>query len=205
MAQKEIEGYRRIVYPGPLFPNSFSELEKLGRGGFYMYDEGKAYYVPIELVKHVSLFIDCNQKTPEKIGEELLHEISHGTFGNSIVTIRLSGTLLSGRTTDIGLRAAFSLLEQKGAHLVIKSTAQLRTPEMEEIKTAAYSADQIEDTLIDEHAGKVLVKCMDAKKEKETTKRMLTILSSEKADGEKQSDFEDRITRELNRALELNL
>ena len=32
----KIEGYGTIAYPGPLFPNSFSELEKLETGGFYI-------------------------------------------------------------------------------------------------------------------------------------------------------------------------
>ena len=38
---KQVEGYGRIVYPGPLFPNSFAELEKLERGGFYIVEDGK--------------------------------------------------------------------------------------------------------------------------------------------------------------------
>jgi len=33
---KHLEGYRNVVLPGPLFPNSFSELEKLDCGGFYI-------------------------------------------------------------------------------------------------------------------------------------------------------------------------
>ncbi len=35
-----IEAYKNVVYPGPLFPNTFSELEKLKQGGFYLFDNG---------------------------------------------------------------------------------------------------------------------------------------------------------------------
>ena len=34
--EKDEPDYGKIVYPGPLFPNNFAELEKLGRGGFFL-------------------------------------------------------------------------------------------------------------------------------------------------------------------------
>ena len=36
-----LPGYKNIVYPGPIFPASFSELEELKEGGFYIYNDGK--------------------------------------------------------------------------------------------------------------------------------------------------------------------
>ena len=46
---KEIEGYGLIAYPGPLFPNNFAELEKLERGGFYIFDNNKVEWMPIQI------------------------------------------------------------------------------------------------------------------------------------------------------------
>jgi hypothetical protein len=39
--QKSIANYKNLVYPGPVFPANFAELWKLGKGGFYIYTDGK--------------------------------------------------------------------------------------------------------------------------------------------------------------------
>ncbi|MFO7899864.1 MAG: hypothetical protein R6V58_12490, partial [Planctomycetota bacterium] len=57
--------YKNVIYPGPLFPNNFLELEKLERGGFYIYNDGNIKYEPIQIKNVFSIKINAEHKTPE--------------------------------------------------------------------------------------------------------------------------------------------
>ena len=70
--EKDEKGYGTIVYPGPTFPNSFSELEKLGHGSFYIYEGGKLEFIPLESVKTFHIKHNCKHKTIEQINSELI-------------------------------------------------------------------------------------------------------------------------------------
>src|SRR3989344_9105379 len=68
-------GYKKIVYPGPLFPNNFLELEKLKNGGFYLVEyrdkKLKTKYVPVEILKTDSYYFNADNKTPEELENEI--------------------------------------------------------------------------------------------------------------------------------------
>ena len=97
---KQIEGYGRIAYPGPLFPNNFAELEKLERGGFFIVEDGKLNWEPIQIYNVYKIGKNCDHKTPEQIKNEILDEIKTKEFNNTIVLIRLHGILESGRPAE---------------------------------------------------------------------------------------------------------
>ena len=90
--------YGTLTYPGVLFPNSFSELEEFGGGGYYLVTvyEPKTLqqitFMPLQILPRVSLILDCHHKTPESISRELLEKINSGVR-DSLVTIRLKGTI----------------------------------------------------------------------------------------------------------------
>jgi DNA repair exonuclease SbcCD nuclease subunit len=196
----KIEGYGHIAYPGPLFPNNFKEIEDLGRGGFNIVTEDSVTWEPIQIYNTFKMTVDCSHKTPEQIKDEILSEIKGKEFYNTIVTIRLKGTLESGKVSDIGFKEIFGLLYEKSAYFVMKSAYLLKTREFEEIKVNVDSIDEIEDTIIKEHVGQIKVKGMD--KEAELTKTLLKVLSSEKKEGERVADFEARIKAEVDKVLE---
>src|SRR3990167_7872961 len=64
---RQIEGYGRIAYPGPLFPNSFAELEKLESGGFYIVEDNQLRFEPIQIYNIEKFKADCNHKNPDEI------------------------------------------------------------------------------------------------------------------------------------------
>ena len=101
---KQIGGYGRIAYPGPLFPNSFAELEKLERGGFYIVEDGKASWEPIHIYNIEKLPIDCSHKAPEEIKNEILNYFKNKELNNTVVLIRLAGVLESGKPSDIDFK-----------------------------------------------------------------------------------------------------
>ncbi len=194
----KIEGYGTITYPGPLFPNNFAELEKLQNGGFYIFEDGKLTWEPINIYNVESLNINCNHKTPEQVGQELLVEIKNKEFINSIVTIRLKGILESGKPSDINFKEINQKLYDKGAYFVMKNSLALVTKEFEEIKIDASTIDDVEEKIIKEHLGRINID-----NELNLTNQLMNSLSTSKAEGEKVADFEKRIREEINAIINL--
>lgn len=202
---KQIEGYGRIAYPGPLFPNSFAELEKLERGGFYIFEDGNLRFEPIQIYNVERLELNCNHLAPEKIKNNILEHFKNKELNNTIVLIRLNGTLESGKPGDIDFKEIFSFLYDKSAYFVMKSSHALVSKEFEEIRTDAGNVDDIEEFLIKEHLGKIKIENLTLEKEEELIKSLMKILSTEKQEGETVPDFERRVREEVGRVLEMEL
>jgi len=199
--KETIEGYKNIVYPGPLMPSNFSELEKLRRGTFYIYNHGKLELIPIEIVKTYPLEIDANHKTPEEVHEFIEQCIKNQDFTNTIVLIRIEGKLKSGRQTDINFKAIFETLYKQDAFFVMKNTSKLSSEEFEEIKINTSSVEEIENVIIREHLGQIKTYFSDT--EEEVTKNIMNSLSEEKNEGEKVYEYEEKVRKEINKILNL--
>jgi len=202
---KQIGGYGTIAYPGPLFPNSFAELEKLESGGFYIVEGGNLRFEPIQIYNIEKLQIDCNHKTPEKIKDEILSHFKTKELNNTIVLIRLAGTLESGKPSDINFKEIFDFLYSKSAYFVMKSSHAVVSKEFEEIKTDARNVEDIESFLIKEHLGQIRVENLTLEKEEELIKNLMKMLSTEKQEGETVPDFEKRVKEEVGKILEMEL
>src|SRR3989338_3944965 len=61
----------KLVYPGPLFPNNFKELEELRHGGFYIYDNEKLNFIPIKLKDVICVNIDANNNSSRQVEDEI--------------------------------------------------------------------------------------------------------------------------------------
>src|SRR3989338_858711 len=201
----KIEGYGTIAYPGPLFPNSFSELEKLETGGFYIVENNTLKWHPIQVYNINKIIIDCSQKNPEQINDQILNEIKDKEFINTIVLIRLFGSLSSGKPYDIDFKDIFAKLYDKSAYFVMKNTNQLTTKEFEEIKIDTKSAEEAEAAIIKEHLGQIKLKYMNLEKEEALIKQLMQTLSTEKQEGETNPDFEKRIRDEMSKIMNLEL
>jgi len=189
-----LEGYPNVVYPGPLFPNSFSELEKLDCGGFYLIDvkggTEEIKYVPIVIHPITNIIVDSDYKTPDQITNELLKQTKR-PFDNAVVTIRLQGTLREGSLADIDFRQVFDQCYTLGAHFVMKNTAKLQTRKLQEIKIHSETLEDIEQAVINEHVGQF--HDFDPQTQKKLAIALLQALSVEKDEGERVVDFEDKI------------
>lgn len=194
---KEEKDYGLITYPGPLFPNNFKELEELGNGGFYIVENNKAEWHPIQIYNTFSIKIDCNNKTPEQVKEDILKGVKNKEFNDTIVTIRLEGTLESGKPSDIDFKNIFEFIYGKSAYFVMKNTNALKTKEFEEIKVQAGSVKEVEESLIKEHLGQIKVENMTTEKEEKLIKNLMNSLTTEKKEGERVVDFEKRVKEEI--------
>lgn len=198
------ENYGAFTYPGALFPNNFAELEKYGKGGYFLVEikDGKQEieWIELKVMEHIPINIDCSHKTPEVIAFDVLNGVNKD-LTNTLVTIRLKGKLDNGKISDIDFKKIFEQLYQQNAYFVMKNTAQLHSEEFEEIKIDTSSPEKIEEEIIKEHLQQI--KMFDKETELQLTKDLLQSLNTEKKEGETISDFQKRIQEDTNSLLEL--
>jgi DNA repair protein SbcD/Mre11 len=201
----KIEGYGTIAYPGPLFPNSFSELEKLETGGFYIVEDEKLTWHPIQVYNINKIKLNCNGKDSQQVYNEIIEWIKDKEFINTIVLIRLFGTLASGKPYDINFRDIFQKIYDRSAYFVMKNMNQLTTKEFEEIKIEVKPNEDAEDKIIKEHLGQMSLKGMTIEKEEALIKQLIHTLATEKQEGETNPDFEKRIKDEVSKVLDIEI
>ncbi|MEK6853902.1 MAG: exonuclease SbcCD subunit D [Nanoarchaeota archaeon] len=217
--ERQMRGYGLITMPGPLFPNSFDELELLGNGGFYIVEalgnsgnmssnetkagEVKATHHPIVVHNVFTVSVDGEKKSPEEVSGELLSAIENKEFYNTIALVRVSGQLRSGKTSDVNFKSFFEAAYGKGAAYVAKNTGKLTGKDFEEIKVNYQSVEDIEQKLIAEHAGQS--KAFPVEKEKDLAHQLLHALAKEKEEGETVADFEKRVKEDVAKVLGIRL
>ncbi len=199
--KKDLPGYKNVIYPGPLFPNTFHELEELQGGGFYIYDNGDITRYNVKVNPVIKINIDASHKIPENITTELLEKIDDENIDNAIILIRIKGKLESGKISEINYKKVYDAAYAKNAYFIMRNTSKLVAEDYEEIKIE--SGKDIEEELIDEHIGQIKVQGWDNEKEKSMIKQLMTILSSDKKEGEKVYEFEARIMEELKGLLDI--
>jgi len=199
VSSREFENHGLIAYPGPLFPNNFREMEMLENGGFYIvHEEGgkaRAEWEPIVVHNVFSIMLDCEGKSASEAEDEINERIKNKEFNNTIITLRLSGTLRSGKATDINFKSLFNRLYEKSAFFVMKNTSALKSREFEEIKISEGSVGDVEEELIRQSIG--------SPSEIEKVKSLMAALDREKGEGETAAVFEQRIKDDVLRMLEL--
>ncbi len=187
--------HKNIIYPGPVFPNSNGELEKLKHGTFVLYDNGTIKHIPIELHPVVSIRLDATGLTPS-VAEQKLRDLLAVSVVGAIVTLHVSGTLSAGKPTDINMNDLVQNTMDRGARIVLKSTSALMSEAFEQISVAKQSVEEIELALIREHAKGTV---FDIDREKNLFSSLMQLFSAEKDEGEKSADYEKRLTSDAQR------
>lgn len=189
------QGYGKIAYPGPLFPNNFKELEDLHHGGFYIVDEKlNMRHVPVELKKVISFNFDADKKTPQQLEEDIIKSITSTDCTDKIVLMRISGTLAVGKPSDIDLNNIVASIRH--SYCVLRNTAKLTSKEFEEQPIEAANVEGIEEKVIKDHLGQIKFKDLNKDQELVLVQNMMNIFNKEKGEGEKNVDFEARITKD---------
>lgn len=196
------KGDANIVFPGPLFPNSFAELEKLEHGGFYIVDVEQSdnnttltpVYKKILIHNYAKIDINCDNKTPAEINDELEQSIKDREFFGCIVTIRLHGLMKSGKPSEVKFDNIFSTIYGKGAYLVMRSTTQLDNQKELRITANEPGNNDIENEII--------ANSIKNESQQSLTRNLIKALSSEKLEGEKKDDYDARITEDIKHAIE---
>ena len=199
----ELPEYGILTYPGALFPNTFAEIEKYSPGGYYMIDvveeQQQVQWMPLEVIKHRAIEVQCRHHTPDMVAFEILNCCNNIDLANTLVTIRLTGSLERGRVSDINFKDIFERLYQQGAYFIMKNTAQLVAEEFEEIKIASAAPENVEEEIIKEHLQQI--KFFTAEMELQMTKSLLAVLNTTKKEGETMTDFQQRVESDVNKLL----
>jgi len=192
--KKEING-KLIVYPGPLFPNNFSELEELGNGSFFIVDiknkQINAEKQELRIKNTVFIDIDANAKAPEIITSEIMGRIKKDDVNDKIILLKIAGTMLRGKTSDIDFKSIEENAKKANCYSMLKSTSSLESPEFK-IKTEVKSEniDEIEKEIISKQKNNDFGKF---------TEHLIKALEIEKQEGETTLTFESRLFEEFSK------
>jgi len=200
------ERYKQVVYSGPTFPNNFAELEKLKKGSFVYYNdeefsgEKKFEHVFIEEKKVLSFFIDAANKTPLQVQEHVHNITQNVKLQDAIVLFRFEGKLSEGKVQDIDFKTVFQELYAQGAFIILRNTYNMLSPLLDEVKVKEGTTDEITKETINEFLNQVpLDKELS---EEDVIKALLRELAVEQMDGEKKSNFVERVEQTAKHILE---
>ena len=177
---KQVEGYGTMTYPGALFPNNFAEIEKYSYGGYFLVTNGVPEFREIRTVGHTHVEVNCTNKKPEEILEELYKLQTM----KGLVTTRLHGQV-KGRMSDL------SLQKIKSEAQLLFNTAKLSSTQFMPVHSHLDHVHDIEDHLICQHVDDT--DFLSKQEQIDLTKQLLITMDTEKKDGEKSYTFNDRI------------
>lgn len=124
--------YQNFVYPGPIFPNNFQELEDLHHGSFYIVDTDKENSLEkMELKLKEIVLVNVELKNVINATEIIISEIEKEDIEDKIVLLRLKGELESGSNSDIKSSKIEEAASRKKAYFLLKNTHELKTKEVE--------------------------------------------------------------------------
>ena len=204
--------HRDVVYPGPTFPNNFSELEELKHGSFIIYDSEETFsdndnkhytHVTIPTKQVLSITIDADKKSPKEVFELTQQELANNEdkLHTAIVLLRFKGTLDEGKPSDIDFKEIMQLCYDKGAFIVLKNTYKLQGKLFEEIDSNFQSESKdIEKETIKEHVGQI--KLPEGVNEEKAINDILEKTNIEPLDGEKKTVFTQRVVDIIKDVLE---
>jgi len=187
--------YQNFVYPGPIFPNNFQELEDLEHGGFYIVDteaENSLQKVELKLKDVVSLEIKVRDALTAT--QQIISELSKEDIEDKIVLLRVSGELENGKNSDIKFSQIEEFVKQKNAYFLLKNTYNLKTKEVE-LEIEVNDIENIEEEAI---------KIYSEKNPSDFNKLILQLidtLSIEKQEDEKIEIFTNRLMEESKKVM----
>tara|TARA_Y100000034_G_C6907867_1_gene421889 strand:+ start:1403 stop:2554 length:1152 start_codon:yes stop_codon:yes gene_type:complete len=180
----------KLVYPGPLFPNNFKEMQELKKGGFYIYDNGNLKYVDIKLKDVLYVEIDANDKSAREIEDEILYIKD---YEDKIFLLRVSGVLKEGKSSDINFKVISEKF--KDSFVFLKNTTKLNSKEFLDLEIKEGEIEDVEAEIVKE---------FELNYDEEFVKNLMEVLDKEKDEGEKNIDFERRLIKDVNEVLKVN-
>ena len=187
--------YQNFVYPGPIFPNNFQELEDLHHGSFYIVDTSESNPLKkIELKIKDIVSIEVEVKNATIATSQIISEIEKRDVEDKIILLRVKGELDSGSTSDIKFLQIEETAKRKNAFFILKNTHELKTKEVE-MEIEVNNIDNVEEESINIFSNQNPV---DFNK---FSPQLLHSLSLEKQEGEKLESFTSRLLEENKKIL----
>jgi len=190
--------YQNFVYPGPIFPNNFQELEDLGYGSFYIVDtERENTLQKIELKIKDTVLVDVEVRNAANATEQIISEIEKKDIEDKIVLLRIRGELETGNTSDIKFSQIEEATQRKKAYFLLKNTHELKTKEVEIGEVEIKNIDNIEEETIklysEQNPNQFNFNSL--------IPQLMNSLSIDKQEGEKIDSFTNRLFEESKKIL----
>ena len=182
--------YENFVYPGPLFPNNFQELEDLQYGRFYIVNtdlEKPLKRIDLK-IKEVASF-DIEIKNALRATEQILSELEKQDLKDKIVLLRIHGILESGKHSDIKFARIEETVKKKEAYFLLRNTHDLKTKETE-IATEIQETENIEEESIKKYSEQ------NPAAFNKFIPHIMNAFSTEKQEGETIENFTSRLLDE---------
>lgn len=187
--------HENFVYPGPVFPNNFLELQDLNHGGFYIVDTDLKYPLKkIELkIKEVE-YIEIMIRDAVAATDQIISEINRRDINDKIVLLRVYGKLENGKNSDIKFQEIEEFIKRKNAYFMLKNTHDLKTEEIE-LEVDLEDTENIEEDMIKIYLGK------NPSDFNRLIYQLINSLSIEKQEGETSETFTKRLFEESEKIL----
>jgi len=152
-----IQNYRNIIIPGPLFighgGKDYANVAKgIEKRGFYIVSceddkiiENGIKFIEMDKIRGEFVEFDVKGKRPEQANEEINKELEERDVENKLVVVRIFGELLSGKETDIDLRGIRKRLTERKAIIPELSGRKLSTKEFQKIKVLSEDKTKMEE------------------------------------------------------------
>ena len=187
--------YQNFVYPGPIFPNNFQELEDLNHGSFYIVDTDSVnalQKVELKIKDIVSLNIEI--KNAITATEKIISELDKKDLEDKIILLRVRGELETGKNSDIKFQQIEEFAKSKNAYFILRNTHDLKAKEVE-LEIDIKDSENIEEETI---------KIYSEQNPSDFNKLILQLINSlsiEKQEGETTESFTNRILEESKKIL----
>lgn len=180
-----------LIFPGPLFPTEFTEMEEYD-SGFYIVDtNGERKWHSVKLFECKVISIDCNEKEPAQIEEEIIARIKNTDIDGMALLIKAKGVMRSGKISEINIKKINDIALEKNVFTIKKNFNGLSTKEYDEVRVdTSLSVDAIEQKIIEEHCQQNNPGGHDMKPVSEA---LINALKDEKLEGETNANHEKRI------------
>lgn len=182
--------YKNFVYPGPLFPNNFAELETLKHGSFYIVETDttnsnsvlKKIDLKIKEVESITFEVTDAITAEEKI----ISELNKKDLNDKIILLRIKGELENSKNSDINFKRIFDFTKSKGAYFMLGNIHELKTKEAV-LEVEIENPENIEEETVRSYLEK------NPSKFNDVIFQLISSLSVEKQEGETSESFSKRI------------
>ncbi|MDP3992421.1 MAG: exonuclease SbcCD subunit D [Nanoarchaeota archaeon] len=182
--------YENFVYPGPVFPNNFQELEDLQHGRFYIVNtdaEKPMKRIDLKIKDVISFDIEVNNSL--RATSQILSELEKKDLKDKIVLLRIHGLLESGKHSDIKFVQIEALAAKKGAYFLLRNTHDLKTKETG-LEAEIQETENIEEESLKKYSEQ------NPSAFNKLIPQMMNALATEKQEGETTETFTSRLLDE---------
>lgn len=187
--------YENFVYPGPVFPNNFQELEDLQHGQFFIVDTSSPKNLEkIEIKIKDVISLNFEVKNALTVTGTIISDLEKRNLEDKIVLLRMKGMIEKGDISDIKFSEIEEFVKSRKAYFLLKNTHDLKTPEIE-IKPEIRDSENIEEEAIKIYSKE------NPSDFNVYIQQLINVLVMEKQEGETSETYSNRIIDESKKIL----